>query len=141
MSDVNWTHVGRALGNTQITGFGNYGMRGFGAAPAFGASHRAVLQPWELSSPGMALYRRAYGQDEAGEDPNLAQAGAGLATLGVGLIAALVLFSVAVNYQLGKAMAPDERSEGKWAWGNAIGGTLFPPVTIGLAIYKNYFSD
>ncbi len=28
---------------------------------------------------------------------------------------------------------------GGQAWGNAIGGTVFPPVTLGLALYKNYF--
>ncbi len=38
-------------------------------------------------------------------------------------------------------MAPSKDKEAKWAWGNAIGGTLVPPVTVGLAIYKNYFAD
>ncbi len=68
--------------------------------------------------------------------------GAGMvATLGIAYVAAIVAVAVAVNYQLGKAMAPSKAKETKWAWGNAIGGTVLPPVTVGLAIYKNYFTD
>ena len=67
--------------------------------------------------------------------------GAGLG-LSVGVFAlVMIAAAVAVNYQLGKAMAPTERDEYKWAWGNAIAGTLFPPFTIGMAVYKNYFAD
>jgi len=57
-----------------------------------------------------------------------------------GVILAAFLIAGAVQYQLGKAMAPSEAKESKWAWGNAIGGTLFPPITLGMAIYKNYFA-
>ncbi len=64
-----------------------------------------------------------------------------VATLGIAYVAAIVAVAVAVNYQLGKAMAPSKAKETKWAWGNAIGGTVLPPVTVGLAIYKNYFTD
>ena len=68
-------------------------------------------------------------------------AGGLVAGLGGAYLAAIVAVAVAVNYQLGKAMAPSKDKEAKWAWGNAIGGTLVPPVTVGLAIYKNYFTD
>jgi hypothetical protein len=93
---------------------------------------------WEMSSPSTALYRhmatRTNGQINGfGQDGGLA------AGLGAGMIAAVLLVAVAFNYQLGKAMAPNEASEGKWAWGNAIAGTVFPPFTIGMAVYKNYF--
>ena len=92
---------------------------------------------WELSSPSMALYRRGLRRssiDGLGQEEIVAG-------LGVGMLAVVLLLAVAVNYQVGKAMAPSEAKEMKWAWGNAIGGTLFPPVTLGMAIYKNYFAD
>jgi hypothetical protein len=62
------------------------------------------------------------------------------AAYSTGVIIAAFLIAGAVQYQLGKAMAPSEAKESKWAWGNAIGGTLFPPITLGMAIYKNYFA-
>jgi len=101
------------------------------------------LKVWELSSPGVALYRHAMGADEptapiAPISPTTPTSpGFGLG-LGAGVVAGLILLGVVVNYQLGKAMAPSKDVEGKWAWGNAIGGTLFPPFTIGMAVYKNY---
>lgn len=112
------------------------------AYKGFGAS-KPALMVHELSSPGMALYRHAmgggFGVDagvpELTPSTELATAGA---TLGVGMLAAIVILGVAVNYQIGKAMAPNSQSESKWAWGNAIGGTIFPPVTLGMALYKNY---
>lgn len=102
-----------------------------------GSSLGQVLSPWEMSSPSMALYRHALGQPMARA---MGQNGLGVG-LGAGMVAAVILVAVAVNYQLGKAMAPNPQVEGKWAWGNAIGGTLFPPFTLAMAIYKNYFRD
>lgn len=93
---------------------------------------------WEVSSPSMALYRRGLRRrsiDGLGQEETV------IAGLGAGMLAAVLLLAVAVNYQIGKAMAPNEAKESKWAWGNAIGGTLFPPVTLGMAIYKNYFAN
>lgn len=63
----------------------------------------------------------------------------GAAALSAGIIVAALAIGVAVNYQVGKAMSPDKRSERKWAWGAGIGGTIFPPTILGMAIYKNYF--
>ncbi len=63
-----------------------------------------------------------------------------LAHYSTGVILVAFLIAGAVQYQLGKAMAPSEAKESKWAWGNAIGGTIFPPITLGMAIYKNYFA-
>ena len=93
-----------------------------------------------MSSPSTALYRRMATRTN-GQIDGFGQAGELAAGLGAGLIAAVLLVAVVVNYQLGKAMAPNEAAEGKWAWGNAIGGTLFPPFTIGMAVYKNYFRN
>lgn len=104
-----------------------------------------AVRLWEMSSPSTALYRhmatRANGQIDRRAIDGLGQTGAGglAAGLGAGMIAAVLLVAVAVNYQLGKAMAPNEASEPKWAWGNAIAGTVFPPFTVGMAVYKNYF--
>ena len=114
-------------------------LRG-GQPPDDGHSSGAKpISYWDLASPSVALWRRAtapsyrgYGQDE------VADIGDAAVGLGAGMIAGLILLSIFANYQLGKAMAPNEASEGKWAWGNAIGGTLFPPLTLGLALYKNY---
>lgn len=95
----------------------------------------------EMSSPGVALYRHAMsgGLGQNGETTEVTPgATSGALGIGMGVLAGLVLLGVAINYQIGKAMAPDKRSESKWAWGNAIGGTIFPPTTIGMAIYKNY---
>jgi len=126
-----------------------------------------AINSWEYSSPSVALYRHVArgtpiqgfgieydlegnivsGQEKRSPSPDgytqAPPSGAGLAGLGlgVGVIAGIILFAVAVNYQIGKAMAPSKQKEASWAWGNAIGGTLFPPVTIGLAVYKNYFMD
>jgi hypothetical protein len=61
------------------------------------------------------------------------------AGIGVVTIGALVALAVAINYQLGKAMAPSKAAESKWAWGAAIGGTLLPPVLPIMAVWKNYF--
>ncbi len=123
--------------NQQLVGFGAFGSPGVGAAPAFGASPRAAINPWELSSPGVALYRRAYGQEDPGAVP-AADLGPAVFGFSVAVLAGIVILGAVVNYQIGKAMAPDKASESKWAWGNAIGGTIFPPVTIGLALLKNY---
>lgn len=71
----------------------------------------------------------------------LSQDDAFAAGLGAATIAGLLLLGIAVNYQIGKAMAPSKNQERKWAWGNAIGGTIFPPTTVGLALYKNYFMN
>lgn len=119
-----------------------------------------VLNLSEVSSPGAALYRHAFGTNGevntpqepylngngtvTGPSPNpgeVAAAGALGLGLSVGVIAAIVAIGVAINYQIGKAMAPNAQVEGKWAWGNAIGGTVFPPTTLILAVYKNYFRD
>lgn len=96
------------------------------------------IAPYELSSPSMAVWRRALTPSQ--------QAAAGMGQNGealyfgltAGMLAAIVVVAGVVNYQLGKAMAPNGASESKWAWGNAIGGTLFPPFTLGMAVYKNY---
>ncbi len=96
---------------------------------------------WELSSPSMALYRRGFRTRSIDGFGQETTAGGWVAGLGAGMLAAVLLLAVAVNYQIGKAMAPNKQKEAKWAWGNAIGGTLFPPVTLGMAIYKNYFAD
>jgi hypothetical protein len=69
-----------------------------------------------------------------GQNGAAAAAGVSMAVIG-----GLVLLAGVINYQLGKAMAPSKADESRWAWGNAIGGTLFPPLTVGLAVYKNYF--
>jgi hypothetical protein len=114
------------------------------------ASFGQAINLMEISSPGIALYRHAFGaaappNGEGAPAPSPEEIGAGIAVggavLSVGVIAAIVALSVAINYQLGKAMAPNKQVEGKWAWGNAIGGTVFPPFTLGMAVYKNYFRD
>lgn len=104
--------------------------------PGIGAA--APLKLWEASSPGIALYRHAAGARQR------SMSGFGqneMLGIGAGMIAGIVLLSLLINYQVGKAMAPNERVEPKWAWGNAIGGTIFPPFTLGMALYKNYFRD
>ena len=119
-----------------VGGLGNYG------------SYWSGRPPEHLTYPNSAgsAYMPQFGQEPPFQDapnpdaPNFPGGGM-VAGLGVAYIAAIVAVAVAVNYQLGKAMAPSKDKEAKWAWGNAIGGTLVPPVTVGLAIYKNYFTD
>lgn len=101
-----------------------------------GAVRPTPINFWEMSSPGAALYRHAAAMGQA---PETETGGAFAAGVGAGVILLIVAVGFAVNYQIGKAMAPDEPSERKWAWGNAVGGTLFPPLTVGLALWKNYF--
>lgn len=113
------------------------------------AGRQPAMMVHEMSSPGVALYRHAMagglGNDveiappPPGPEiaPPLPEFSGGLG-VSLGVLAGLALIGVAINYQIGKAMAPDMQSERKWAWGNAIGGTIFPPTTIGMAIYKNY---
>jgi len=128
-----------------VGGLGNYGSYWSGRPP----EHLAYP-----NSSGSA-YLPQFGQPAA-TDPSLppadpgppptsdipgAGAGALLGGMGIAYLAVIVAAAVAINYQLGKAMAPSKDKEAKWAWGNAIGGTLVPPVTVGLAIYKNYFTD
>lgn len=107
-----------------------------------------ALTPWEIASPTTALYRRAFGQQDplAPSDPvgplttkEQQQGGALIAGMGAAMVVGIVILAVAINYQYGKAMAPNKQVEKKWAWGNAIGGTIFPPFTVGMAVYKNYF--
>ena len=124
-----------------VGGLGNYG------------SYWSGRPPEHLTYPNSAgsAYMPQFGQEPVvppAQAPPTATTtdqelpGGGLvAGLSVAYIAAIVGVAVAVNYQLGKAMAPSKDKEAKWAWGNAIGGTLVPPVTVGLAIYKNYFTD
>jgi len=103
-----------------------------------------VMNLAEVSSPGVAIYRHAFGENGASsQSSGSSDAGPVLFGVGVsaGVLVVLVALSVAINYQLGKAMAPNKQAESKWAWGNAIGGTLFPPFTLGMAVYKNYFRD
>lgn len=115
---------------------------GYSANPANLANLAPALSPWEASSPSMAIYRRAFGQAAAPQAGPADIAGPAAGTL-LGFtaltFAGIILLAVVVNYQVGKAMAPNEAAESKWAWGNAIGGTVFPPVTLGMAVYKNYF--
>jgi hypothetical protein len=156
---VQWGHVAQhALTPYHVR---NAALRAYAFAPrarGFRSFRRQgvgqVMSLMELSSPGIALYRHAFGQpptEPAWPEPTPPPAyenGSEVATvggvglgLGVGVIAAIVALAVAINYQYGKAMAPNKQSESKWAWGNAIGGTIFPPFTLGMAVYKNYFLD
>lgn len=116
------------------------------AYKGFGAPQPKMMLH-ELSSPGIALYRHAMAGGLGNDPPMPPPEGTPMPTdlaaatgLGMGILAGIILLGVAVNYQIGKAMAPSPESEGKWAWGNAIGGTIFPPVTLGMALYKNYAS-
>jgi hypothetical protein len=140
---VHWgsvAHQAMVARPNMVTPPGNTLGLGLGHSMGMGASPPIML--WEASSPGVALYRHAMSGNSAGcaGCDGLGQNGA-LAGLGAATVAAIVLFAIAANYQIGKAMAPSPAAEGKWAWGNAIGGTLFPPLTLGMAVYKNYFRD
>jgi hypothetical protein len=149
---VKWGHVAQnALTPYHVR---NAALRAYAFAPRAktfrpfrGHGVGQVMNLVELSSPGVALYRHAFGAGSEPENPPVlnGESGATVAGLGlgvgVGVIAAIVLLAVAINYQYGKAMAPNKQSESRWAWGNAIGGTIFPPFTLGMAVYKNYFMD
>jgi hypothetical protein len=113
------------------------------------ASFGQVMSLMEITSPGIALHRHAFGaaapSGEAAPAPAPGEVAGGIAIGGavvsIGVLAAVVALAVAINYQYGKAMAPNKQAESRWAWGNAIGGTIFPPFTLGMAVYKNYFLD
>ena len=122
---------------TGVVGFGSYGYSPAvnKATRAYYASHSPAMMISEASAPSAALYRHLAHRPPSAMGNN----GAAAAGMSVVLIGGLVALAVAVNYQLGKAMAPRPSDEGTWAWGNAIGGTIFPPLTVGLAVYKNYF--
>jgi len=114
----------------------NQPMNGLGAY--YVAPPQSAIQIEELSNPSAAVFRHLRNKSikGIGQEGTDVALGAGL---GVGVIVGLIAIAVAVNYQIGKALAPNKQSEAKWAWGNAIGGTLLPPVTLGMAVYKNYF--
>lgn len=147
---MQWGHVARrALAPYHVR---NAARRAYTFAPRFqrGALPRQgtgqLLNLMEVSAPGVAIYRHALSGPQLGARRAMGQPNSSNADVVVGgialsavALAALIAISVAVNYQLGKAMAPNKQVEGKWAWGNAIGGTIFPPFTLGMAIYKNYF--
>lgn len=110
---------------------------------------QARLQLGELMTPGPAMVRhirtqamRGFGQNGSTPTPTAPSttdptaAGIGLG-LGLGVIAAFVVVSIALNYQVGKAMSPNKQAEKTYAWGNALGGTFIPLFTPIMAIYKN----
>jgi hypothetical protein len=117
---------------------GVVGFSGYSYSPAI-ARNRAEASPWMQASEMVVPSRMAYRHLAMRPPSAMGDNGAAAAGLGVVTIGALVALAVAINYQLGKAMAPSAAVEGKWAWGNAIGGTLFPPTPILLAVWKNYF--
>ncbi len=88
----------------------------------------------DLASPGVALHRilrqqramSAFSEngdvipsngngDVIPKDGNGKDSGAYM-SLGVGVVVAIVAAAVAINYQIGKAMAPDRASTSSWAW-------------------------
>ena len=126
-------------------GLGNYGSYWSGRPPehlAYPNSSGSAYLP-QFGQPADPTLPPTDPDPPPGEFPGFPGAGAGALFGGIGIayLAVIVAAAVAINYQLGKAMAPSKDKEAKWAWGNAIGGTLVPPVTVGLAIYKNYFTD
>jgi hypothetical protein len=138
MTAPQWGHVAQhALAPYHVR---NAARQAYGMVPSSPPAMGQLINLSELSSPGAALYRHALSQDRSATVATGDYVVGGV-TVGAAALVALIAIAVAINYQIGKAMAPNEQTEGRWAWGNAIGGTIFPPFTLGMAIYKNYFRD
>lgn len=147
-TSVPWGNVAhRALTPYHVR---NAALRAYSFSPRDPMARRSfrgmgqLMHLMEVSSPGVAIYRHAFGVEnpENGTTQGSTTEGIGLGIgLTAGMLVALVAISAAINYQIGKAMAPSPRDEVRWAWGNAIGGTIFPPFTLGMAVYKNYFRE